>query len=104
MPKRITDIAAEMRADLADQPFSCTRPVRLGGGLELLLHRNGPQYRLSLRREGVYPSEQEVGICAAAFGVAEGSEPGRRVQNDLLAGWKRQLHVVDLVWRELEEH
>lgn len=68
----LADVATNMRTDL--QRVQWTRRV-LRGGLELLLERKeGKRYRLACAREVVPPSEIELKVLAAAFGLPNTTE------------------------------
>lgn len=99
MSKKLVEIAREMRAAVAAGGW---RLVWLPKGLEIGLHRKEERFRLVVRREGVFPSEQEIEIVSQAFGAPVGTEPARRVVLDWSKGYKRSMYVVELGWTELQ--
>lgn len=98
MSKKLAEIAAEMRAAVGSRG---SRVVWLPRGLEIVLIRNEERFLVKVRREGVYPSEQEVEVVSRAFGVPVGTEPVRRTAQDWTKGYRRQMFVVELGWTEL---
>jgi hypothetical protein len=103
MKHTLTEIAATMYQELRQRPFGHAR-YPLSGGLVIILSRNEPRWRLTLRRLSVYPSEREVAICARAFSVAVGTEPARRVQTERVSAQQTVIwYCIDLIWREIEE-
>ncbi len=75
----------------------------LPGGLQLILSAQpGHQRTLTLRREGVPPSDTEVSVCAAAFGLSDIAEPVRATltQRHPTTGRKITYQVVHLRWIE----
>lgn len=65
MPK-LTEIAADMKQEAARRG-AATR--NLSRGLELTLRIELDMMRLTLSRPVTVPSEKEIAICRAAFGV-----------------------------------
>lgn len=98
---KLSDIAADMRAAVAARPFGWVRQP-LGDGLDIVLARNGEQWRLALGRVKVYPSDHEAAVCAPAFEVAEGTEPERRTytRTDPKTGLRTTWHIVEFIWIE----
>ena len=74
----------------------------LARGLKVVMQRTQGNWRLALGREGVYPSEQEIEICRAAFHVPAGCAESMRVAFSVHTKTRRtiQYHVVDMTWRE----
>lgn len=99
---KLREIASGMRAEIEALPFGhCRKP--LGGGLMLVLFHNDLSWRLTLRRVKVFPSEREVEICVAAFGVPAGTDPARRVWSERVSARQSVMwYCVDLLWREVE--
>lgn len=99
MRKSLSEIAGEMlRA--AQTQRTCWAQYR---GLWLVLSHDDDRFELSLRREGVFPSEDEVAVWMREFGVPEGSEPQRRQQTTSTAGRPIcRLYMVDLRWRQID--
>lgn len=99
---KLNDIAASMRKGLLLQAHGYAS-YPLSGGLVLILVRNEPRWRLTLRRREIFPSDNEIKVCRRAFGVPEGTDEQRRVQSERINA--RQSVVwwcVDLAWREIE--
>lgn len=70
---KLTEIAREMITEATAYPNTPARR-RLQRGLRLTLIFKVGQWQLSLTRVGVYPSDEEVKICLAAFGAPSGAE------------------------------
>lgn len=101
MKTKLQEIVAGMRRAVEQRPV-CWTEFTLGGGLRLILSRNDERFVLSLRREGVFPSEHEVAVLVREFGVPEGTEPSRRQLTDnKSAGRTIRWFIVDLAWREV---
>ena len=100
MAKKLSEIAKEMRAAVDGRTVGWTEAPLARGLLIAFGHREG-RYRLVLRREGVYPSEQEMAICCREFGVPLGTEPAQRIAKDWSKGYKRLMYTVELAWTEL---
>lgn len=98
--KPLTEIAQGM-LQAVQAKRTCWTQHTLGRGLWLVLSRDDTRFVLSLRREGVFPSEHEVAVCMRDFGVPEGTEPMRRQQTTPTAGRSIRWCIVDLRWREL---
>ncbi len=102
MAKKLVEIAAEMRCQLAEGNGGY-RSIPLRGGLEIVLSRAGEQWWLTLKRPDVSPSQNEVDICRRAFGVAEGA--GERVfARRMLMAKTRELALfrgVEFSWQEV---
>lgn len=99
---KLPEIAGRMRAALVGRDSGWVQQD-LGRGLAIVLSRDGDQYRLAMRREGVYPSIDEVAICSRVFGVPDGSEPVRvtpRKSKSPADGRTVVYYVVELHWRE----
>lgn len=78
---------------------------KLKGGLELVLQRTDDQWRLALARRETWPSDNEVLVCAKAFGVPapedvdpKPSRKARRVSRTTSEAW----YVMEIFWRERE--
>lgn len=99
MKTRLQEIVVGMRRAVEQKPV-CWTEYTLGGGLRLILSRNDERYVLSLRREGVFPSETEVAVCVRVFGLPEGTEPRRRQLTEN-KGRSIRWCIVDLGWTEL---
>lgn len=65
--ERLKDIAEAMKTEAAGETGKAWRPLERG--LYLKLWRDGLEWVLSLTRQGVKPSDLELSICRAAFGV-----------------------------------
>lgn len=100
-PGRLDAIAAEMRTILqqTDARFVHRKLVR---GLEIVLQRNGRQYRLALARSDGAPSDSEIEICAQAFRVPADCEPHRTVKERPGKTGVLTYHVAELYWTEME--
>lgn len=72
MGEKLSEIAAGMLERLA--ATGETQPYTLPRGLNLALSQVGGRRMLRLKREGVLPSDLEVKICRAAFGVSACAE------------------------------
>lgn len=69
--------------------------------LQVVLSRQGEQWRLALRREGgTPPSYEEARVCAEAFEVPEGTEPKRRGWVEKAPGRTVRINTVEMMWRE----
>jgi hypothetical protein len=72
-------------------------------GLQLLLSYQDDRWRLALRRTDVYPSEEEVELCARAFDVPDC--PRRRnytsSEKSSITNHKTVYYIVELTWREI---
>lgn len=114
-PSKLAEIADEMRAQLGTGPGGSPDPEgapngrpaavhrALMRGLQVVLARNGKQWRLALGREGVYPSDVEVEVCRRAFQAPVGAEITRReaTSRHPKTGRKIRHLVVELMWLEL---
>ena len=100
---KLAAIAARMRAAVAAQPYGWTR-YTLARGLDLVLSHRAEAWRLALRREEVYPSDQEAAILFRAFGVPEGTEPEKRKQSETHPSTQRRIEwrIVEFNWRETD--
>lgn len=98
--KKLAEIAAEMRVAVDGRATGWTE-ASLARGLYVAFGHRESRYRLVLRREGVYPSEQEVEIVCQAFGVPVGTEPAQRMSKDWSKGYKRLMYAIELRWTEL---
>lgn len=98
---RLDAIAADMRRIITqtDARYAHRKLLR---GLELVLQRNGCQYRLALGRTDGQPSDSEVEICIGAFGVPIGAEVQRTVKERPGKTGTRTYHVAELYWTETE--
>ncbi len=99
MKTKLQEIAAGMRRAV-EQKSVCWTEFTLSGGLRLILSRNDERFVLSLRREGVFPSEQEVAVLVREFGLPEGTEPRRRQLTEN-KGRSIRWFIVDLAWTEI---
>lgn len=84
-------LAAGMRKRLVRKEGTAVR--RLARGLVLVLDRAGDQWRLACGRLEVFPSTEEVWICARAFGVPAGTEPAFVERNGY---WVAELRWVEI--------
>ena len=100
MSKKLAVIAQEMRAAVGAGGY---RLIPLARGLQIGLHRREDRFRLVVRREGVFPSEQEVEIVRQAFGVPEEcvAEVGSKTEQHPVTKRTIRWQVVELRWREL---
>lgn len=99
MKTKLQEIATGMRRAVDQKPV-CWTEHTLSGGLRVILSHNDERYVLSLRREGVFPSEQEIAILVREFGLPEGTEPRRRQLTEN-KGRTIRWFIVDLGWTEL---
>jgi hypothetical protein len=102
---KLTEIAAGQRAALAlagQGPRS--REAILPRGLRVRLVRDEERYWLQLARVGVPPSDEEMRICATAWGVEPGAEWARASERDVNPVTKHSTHWITLTtsWRESE--
>lgn len=97
---KLQAIADGMRQTIQDRPKAWT-PYRLAGGLQMILAHDGLSWRLILRRENVFPSNNEIEICAAVFGAPEGTTPVQRKYSEMSGGMTTRWHAVELNWREI---
>lgn len=99
---KLSEIAAHMRQQLAERNGYRIQP--LSRGLELVLARADARWTLTLKRADIPPSDTEICIARAAFGVPE--EPVMRVFKRKLPSPKTNelltYHGVELSWRETE--
>lgn len=104
MKTKLQEIVAGMRRAVEQRPVEqrpvCWTEFTLGGGLRLILSKNDERYVLSLRREGVFPSEHEIAVLVREFGLPEGTEPRRRQLTEN-RGRSIRWCIVDLAWTEL---
>lgn len=97
---KLQEIADGMRRAVLSKPV-CWSEYTLGHGLRVILSRSEERWVLSLRRPGVFPSLDEVRICAERFGVPEGTEPSRRQLQDNKPAPPVRWFIVDLAWTEI---
>lgn len=70
---KLSALAADMRRCVGSKPFGKAN-VTLDG-LEIGLSHIDERWRLTIRRERVYPSQVEQDILTDLFGVAQGCQP-----------------------------
>lgn len=100
---KLTEIAANMTAAVANTEHGYVGPHPLAGGLQILLSRDGARLDLRLRRERTYPSDAEIRLCLEAFGVPVGTEPKLlrpRSEPHPISGRKITWYTVSLTWRD----
>ena len=68
-PSDLEIIATGMRQTVLTDTGARFMHYRLERGLELVLERRDNRWRLALARADVAPSDHEIEICRAAFGV-----------------------------------
>jgi len=95
------EIVATMHAQIARADGVAQQ--RLGGGLELILVRQGEQRTLTVRRIDVPPSPVEITVVRGAFHVPIGEEPKPFARRALLpkTGTTALYRGVTLTWREV---
>jgi len=98
----LSDLAAHMRQQLAER--NGYRILPLSRGLEIVLARADMRWTLTLKRADVPPSDIEIRIARAAFGVPE--EPVMRAFKRKLPSAKTgellTYYGLELSWRETE--
>jgi hypothetical protein len=104
---KLDEIAANMRSHVVDAGAMYSHQ-RLSHGLEIVLQRhiesNGAlRWRLALGRSDVIPSEDEIAICRAAFGVPDSTEQAAvksksrySKKSGIVSNW----HIVEMYWYE----
>ena len=75
---------------------------RLANGLELVLDRKDDRWRLALGRPDVAPSDHEIEICRAAFGVPVDTETkaSRKERTNPKTNITLEWHVCEMTWME----
>jgi hypothetical protein len=102
-------IAATMRSHIL-RAGALYSHRKLERGLELVLQRHTEadgktRWRLALGRSDVAPSEDEITICRAAFGVPVGTEQTEvksKSRTNPKTNRARSLFVVEMYWYENE--
>lgn len=101
---KLEQMAQEMRQFLTQTQARWVHR-KLSRGLEIVLQRTDDQWRLALARSETWPSDDEVLICAKAFGVPAPDEvdpkprrKARRVSRTQSEAW----YVMEIFWRERE--
>jgi hypothetical protein len=100
-PSALDGIATSMR-EIVDASSARWVHRRLNHGLELVLQHTDHRWRLALGRPDVAPSDNEIEICRAAFGVPVGVEESRTTKKrtnpktNITLEW----HVVEMTWME----
>ncbi len=97
--KLLERMAAEMRAILKGTSARWVHR-RLARGLELVLSHTEEHWRLALARADVWPADEEIAICRAAFGLPEPLSENQKVMTQPSG---RQLYVIELSWLEYPE-
>jgi hypothetical protein len=97
---RPANLAGDMRT--AVEGSHAQSQCRLPHGLEIVLQRQDGQWRLTLAREWVWPSEEEMEGCLAAFHVPDGAlqRRGQQCLRHPKSGRRTVSYVVELSWTE----
>lgn len=90
---KLPAIATELKQEAMAAPHQPRRRA-LSKGLRLTLIFKVSEWRLSLTREGVYPSEREIEICKAVFDVPKSCAQIKQIVDVKGVNF----HVVKLVW------
>lgn len=98
---KLDQVASHMRATLASTNARFVH-YRLQRGLELVLERTEPGFRLALGRTDAPPSEVEIELCQAAFHVPPGVDATLTTKQRPGKAGARTYHVAEMTWRELK--
>lgn len=94
-------LASEMRRQLGTVQRGWLHQS-LMRSLQVVLERNGEEWRLALGRANVFPSATEAEICRDAFKVPEGTEAMFVEPTVRMRGHKKykDYYLVEMRWRE----
>lgn len=98
---KLQQIASDMRTMLATTDARFVH-YRLARGLELVLERTEPGFRLALGRTDAPPSDVEIEVCQAAFHVPPGVDATLTTKQRPGKAGSRTYHVAEMTWREVK--